>query len=113
MKIEIFRAKRGEGKTKWLFNKAVEAKRADYDLWYVGSFKTMKSLSEMWSAEFHEICPIKFVGSDYELKTYKSAYCFLTDELVENFEKVGFWNKHIMDMNGVWYITMGAEHFIN
>lgn len=37
MKKHIFAAKRGEGKTKWLINKALESQKNGKDIVYVGT----------------------------------------------------------------------------
>ena len=47
--IKIFRANRGEGKTKWLVERAKECAEAGYHLYYIGwipSYKKVKMLYE-------------------------------------------------------------------
>ena len=112
MEMKFFIAARGEGKTKWLFDRAVEARDAGYDLWYIGSSKTMESLSDMWKAELHELCPIKNAGDLSFIKKPRTA-CFLTDNIVQNMEQVGFWKSVVDTIDGVWYITMDKECFVN
>lgn len=112
MEMKFFRAARGEGKTKWLFERAIEAKDAGYDVWYVGNKKTMEHLSDMWKSELHELCPIKNVEDLSFIKKPRAA-CFLTDNLVANMEKVGFWKSVVDTIDGVWYITMDKECFVD
>ena len=113
MEMIFFRACRGEGKTKWLFDQAIRAREAKVDIWYVGNRKTMDSLSKMWIEQFHELCPIKNIGEWRPAESRRNVGCFLTDGLIENIEMVGFWKKVVDDINGVWYITMDKECFID
>ena len=113
MEMKFFRAGRGEGKTKWLFEKAVGAREAGYDVWYIGNRKTMESLSNMWHSELRELCPIQTVGGLSFLTQSSAARCFLTDNFLENIESVGFWKSVVDKMDGVWYITMDKECFVD
>lgn len=110
--VEIFRANVGEGKTKWLVDKAIEASKEPCVIYYVGSKKSMFKLVEMWMAETQTLCPIKSIYENFN-PNYNCPYYFLTDELIENMELVGFWWRNAKDKNGIWYITMGNEDFIN
>ena len=112
MEIKVFRAARGEGKTKWLLEHAIDERNAGYDVWYVGNRKTMESLSYMWQSEFRELCPIKNIG-EWTNSTRSGTYCFLTDNFLENVETVGFWKRVLDRENGVWYITMDKECFVD
>lgn len=112
MEMKIFRCCRGGGKTKWLLERAVEARDTGYNLWYVGGKGTMKSLSDMWMAELHELCPIKNVQDLSFIKKPRSA-CFLTDGLIENMNEVGFWKSVADTVDGAWYITMDKEFFVD
>lgn len=111
--IKIFRANRGEGKTKWLFERAVEARDAGCELWYIGGEKTMITLSEMWRANMHEPCPIKDTKGGYGPQDKDSKHCFLTDEFVANMYVAGFWSNIVKQFDGTWFITMNKEDFVN
>ena len=112
MEMKIFRCGRGGGKTKWLFERAVEARDAGHNLLYVGGKGTMKSLSDMWMAELHELCPIKNI-SEWTRSSRSVENCFLTDNFLENIETVGFWKRVIDREDGAWYITMDKEFFVD
>lgn len=112
MDMKFFRAARGEGKTKWLLDKAVGAREAGYELWYIGNKKTMESLSNMWKSQLHELCPVKHIG-EWHYSPQNGVYCFLTDNFLENVEMIGFW-KGVIDQNdGIWYLTMDKECFVD
>ena len=113
MEMKFFRAGRGEGKTKWLLEQAIGARCAGYDVWYIGNQKTMEALTDMWESELHEVCPIKNVGDTSFLTKSSAACCFLTDNFVENIEKVGFWKSVVDRIDGVWYLTMDKECFVD
>lgn len=112
MEMKFFRAGRGEGKTKWLLEQAIGAREAGYDVWYVGNKKTMEHLSDMWRSAFHELCPIKHIER-WHYSPQNGIYCFLTDNFLENVEMIGFWKGVINQKDGVWYITMDKEYFVN
>lgn len=113
MEMKFFRAARGEGKTKWLLEQAIGARAAGYDVWYIGNRKTMEALVDMWESALHEMCPIKNVGEASVFSKSSAACCFLTDNFVENIEKVGFWKSVVDKIDGVWYLTMGKEYFVD
>lgn len=113
--IKIFRANRGEGKTKWLLDRAIEAKENGYELRYIGNASTMVSIVDMWRAELHERCPIKMLDDWLHIDPSLAKYCFLTDELTANSVKLDIW-KGVFEnrgVDGVWYITMCNEYFVN
>lgn len=112
MNIKIFRANRGEGKTKWLFERAVEAYENGYELYYAGKDTTMDSLLKMWRAEMHSACPIKQLDLLFYADS-KKQYCFLTDELISNLARVGVHLYNIKQTNYIWYATMDKEDFVN
>ena len=112
MEIKIFRANRGEGKTKWLFERAAEAHDEGRELYYVGSDNTMDNLVDMWITNMHSLCPIKKL--DYMFRSdYTKKYCFLTDELIDNIASAGFWMHSVKSTNSVWYATMDKKDFVN
>lgn len=107
--IKIFRANRGEGKTKWLVERAKECAEAGYNLYYIGWMPSYKKVKMLYEATYHEICPIK---SD---EGYKSTTnnCFFTDELMENVTpSFPHWYE-VMEHNSPWFITMSKEDFVN
>lgn len=109
---KIFRAGRGEGKTKWLLDRAVEAHNDGCELYYVGNSKTMFNLVEMWMAETRTLCPIKHIDNEWH-SGFSEKMCFFTDGLIENLYAVDVWREKA-DNNGVtWYATMNKEDFVN
>ena len=112
MEMKFFRAGRGEGKTQWLLERAIDARNAGYDVWYVGNLKTMDSLSDMWRAQMREICPIKHIGQ-WNCSSSGGAYCFVTDNVIDNIETVGFWRSVLNTRDGVWYLTIDKELFVD
>lgn len=109
---KIFRAGRGEGKTKWLLDRAVDAYNDGCELYYVGSQRTMFNLVEMWMAETHTMCPIKNIETGW-CSDSGSKMCFLTDDLITNAMYVGDWNKAAEQHQATWYATMNKEYFVN
>lgn len=110
MNIKIFRANRGEGKTKWLFERAIEERDNGKYLYYVGNEKTMKKLINMWEVTFHEKCPI-VRADDVEYLAY--PHSFFTDEMMSNMCDVNNWLSYAKQVYGEWYITMYNENFVN
>ena len=114
MNVKIFRASRGEGKTKWLVDRAIEAKEAGYELVYIGRNKFRDIFADRWMAEMHEVCPVKSAASIVQYNVDDGVkYCFLTDELMYNFECVNPWKSALSSTDNIWYITMDAEDFVN
>ena len=114
MNVKIFKANRGEGKTKWLVDRAIEAKEAGYELVYIGRNHSKDMFANRWMAEMHELCPVKSAASICQYGIDNSIkYCFLTDELMHDFECVHPWKSALSDPKNVWYITMDAENFVN
>lgn len=114
MNIKIFRANRGEGKTKWLVNQAIEAAEAGYELVYIGGDVARMNFANMWRSEMHNPFPAKSV---YEAmlddKPSEHKYCLLTDDLIENIVGVTSWAHNLSGNEHMWCITMGAEDFVN
>ena len=114
MNVKIFRANRGEGKTKWLVDRAIEAKKAGYELVYVGNKKAQDKFEHRWTAEMHELCPLKSVISIFTPNIdSRVKYCFLTDDLIDNFTCIHPWQDTFSNADNVWYITMDAANFVN
>jgi hypothetical protein len=111
MNVKFFRAYHGEGKTKWLFERALDARNEGCQLLYVGDKKTMQGIVGIWEAEMHEKCPIELASYDNIL--FGNKYCILTDGLTQNMSSVGFCYAVVNDKDGIWYITMDKEDFID
>lgn len=109
---KIFRAGRGEGKTKWLLNQAIYAHNDGCELYYVGSQQTMFDLVEMWMAETHTVCPIKNIETGWH-SYFGDKMCFLTDDLIANAMYVGDWHKAAEQHQATWYATIDKEDFVN
>ena len=109
--IKIFRARRGEGKTKWLVERAAEEYSQGFVPIYVGSGKDFNRVREFWLATIGASCPIQYIERCEYISFEKS--CFLTDELFHNLFGVSFWSREILERGYKWYITMGKEDFVN
>lgn len=109
---KIFRAGRGEGKTRWLLNRAIDAHNDSCELYYVGSQQTMFNLVEMWMAETHTVCPIKNIETGWR-SYFGDKMCFLTDDLIANAMYVGDWHKAAEQHQATWYATIDKEDFVN
>jgi hypothetical protein len=113
MDIKIFRANHGEGKTKWLFERAVEAYDAGYELYYVGTMKSMDGVIQRWMTELQSACPIRDVFQRWLPLVHQQKYCFLTDGVFPNAGYIGDIREHLSQFDGVWYMTMDKENFVN
>lgn len=109
---KIFRAGRGEGKTKWLLDRAIDADINDGELYYVGSKKTMFQLVEMWMAQEHTLCPIKHIENVHHYDLLDKVY-FFTDGLIENIDDVSSVCDTARAKGVTWYVTMNKEDFVN
>ena len=107
--IKIFRANRGEGKTKWLVERAKECAEAGGHLHYVGGVTTFENVKALYEATYQEICPIKR-DDDITFTPYDD---FFTDELIDNLMTVSQYKSYIIENGCDWYITMSKEDFVN
>lgn len=108
--IKIFRANHGEGKTKWLFERAVEEHLNDKHLYYVGTERSKETLIGMWETTFHEKCPI----TDWsESSDIIRPCCILTDEMFANLYDMALWFNFMQRYDATWYITVDKEYFVN
>ena len=106
--IKIFRANRGEGKTKWL----VEQAQIEYDN---GKkcicFGKDEHFANIWASIRHEACPVEFRSHFYGI-SLDSDTCIFIDEFFSNNELRDV--AAAMDVgNATWYITMNKEDFVN
>lgn len=108
--IKIFRANRGEGKTKWLFERAVEERDSGKHLYYIGIEKSIKTLARMWEATFHEKCPITNWSENSDII---SPCCILTDGMFANLYDMALWFNFMKQYDATWYITVDKEYFVN
>ena len=107
--IKIFRANRGEGKTKWLAEKANECASAGRKLYYVGGELTFDGFKRVYESIYHERCPVKFGNVD----DVDRDYCFFTDEFIDNTRAIVKFKPFIVEHGCDWYITMSKEDFVN
>lgn len=110
MNIKIFRANRGEGKTKWLFERAADEYSKGKFLCYVGDRTTMKGFVGLWEANFHEKCPIVHID---DVDRFPDPCCFVTDGIVENLLVDNEWDRPTCIGDDIWYIAAEKEYFIN
>lgn len=109
--VKIFRANRGEGKTKWLVGKIEEVCSQGLTPIYVGSSKDFDKIRDIWFATNNTLCPLKYIDQCSHISFHES--CFFTDELLESAFYVSFWYREILGRGCTWYITMNKEDFVN
>lgn len=106
--IKIFRANRGEGKTKWLVEQAQHAYDAGKLCVCLGKYE---SFANIWASIRHEACPIEFRTHLYNLP-FDTNMCFFVDEFFDN-----DCLRDIVAAMGIgdatWYITMDQANFVN
>ena len=107
--IKIFRANRGEGKTKWLAERIKECSETGGNLYYVGGQTIFESVKMVYEIMYNEWCPLK-----YEEVFYPTSddSCF-TDELIDNLYTVVKHKSSIIESGCNWYITMSKEDFVD
>jgi hypothetical protein len=107
--IKIFRANRGEGKTKWLVERAKECAEEGRQLYYVGNLSTFDGVKSVYEATYCERCPIKYGN----MEDVTRDYCFFTDEFIDNTRYIVDLKPFIVENGCDWYITMSKEDFVN
>ena len=109
--IKIFRANRGEGKTKWLMEMVDEACSMGFEPIYLGSEIKFNRFRESWMLSRGTVCPVKHIDQCKHMSFDKCS--FFTDELVGSLFDVFFCQRRILEQNCPWYITMSKEDFVN
>lgn len=116
LKKTIYRANRGEGKTRWLVNKIIDLQSlmltstnssTDPELVYVGSPGGYELLCHHYETVMNHKCPVKFCQLGNSIK--KNA-AFFTDELMRELPYI---SSEFYKLDGDWYITMEMRDFIN
>ena len=107
--IKIFRANRGEGKTKWLAERIKECADAGFNCYYVGGDMSFRSVKEVYEAIFYERCPLK--RSEESHSTTKN--CFFTDGYFDDLLAIRMQQIGVHSYRDPWYITMSKEDFVN
>ena len=111
----IFKGFRGEGKTNWLANEAIDAYIGiktvsdnidDVVIGYIGSEHNYKAFCEAYESLINHKCPIKHLISD-NFETIKSGI-FFTDGLID---ELPYLPKGLPE-SGLWFITMSSEDFV-
>ena len=108
LKKHIFKANRGEGKTKWLVERALDAEDAGIKVTYLGSFDRYEHFRRVYETISHHNCSITCVGKPGVIID-NCNQSYLTDEFMDEFDKL----PNIQRITtGNWYITMSAEDFV-
>ncbi len=107
----IFKGKRGEGKTKWLVENAIDSVvmtngDAEKKLFYIGNVKQYDVFCMIYQEKMHTKCPIERWEHD-DMRGCDSAILF-TDELMHNINDI----PTALPRDGIWFITMSSEDFI-
>lgn len=108
--IKIFRANRGEGKTKWLAERIKECAEAGECLLYVGQEWTFSNVKRVYEATYKEVCPVEMADA---FRCFTPYDTFFTDELIDNVTSVAKYKSYIIDNGCDWYITMSQEDFVD
>ena len=106
--IKIFRANRGEGKTKWLIDRINESNGT---LYYVGGRTAFENVKRLYEAVYNQVCPLSLASWNDILMTNNN--CFFTDELIDNMITASNYKSYIIESGSPWYITMSKEDFMN
>ena len=109
--MKIFRANRGEGKTKWLVDRAIEAHDEGKILFYAGCEQSQKRFEEAWMAETHTVCPIKNI--EFYGTSSNKPFCVFTDNLLKEMWTTSRWYNFVNEQGYEWYATMDKECFVN
>ena len=105
----LFKANRGEGKTKWLVERALEAEDHAMYHYYLGSKSSYDSFCYQYEAQMHKKCPIQHWPSDQII--YPAGYMILySDELLDALNYLPIISNAV---EGEWFITISGEDFIN
>ena len=111
----IYKSNRGEGKTKWLVENAIDVVTRcnkaltdveDLNIYYVGSLHAYDNFCKMYREIMHTKCPISRWDHD-DMRGCDAAILF-TDELMNDIQLIPY---HLPE-GGTWYITMSAEDFV-
>ena len=109
--MKIFRANRGEGKTQWLVDRAIEAKDNGAILLYAGCEQSQERFEEAWMYATNTVCPIKNI--EFCVPRDRKTYCILTDDLLSELWSVYRWHNFIAERGYEWYVTIDKECFVN
>ena len=110
--MKIFRAARGQGKTKWLVDRIIDCEAEGKDLYYLGSTASYERIVCHYQSTMHKRCPLINMAN----KTphwNANEECFFTDDLMDNLKSVASFASIIRKYDCSWYITMGKEDFVD
>ena len=108
----IYRGNRGEGKTKWLVENAIDSvviagnNQEESMLFYLGTEQKYQNFRSMYEEIMHTKCPIERWDHD-DMRGCDKAILF-TDELMND---INFIPYHLPE-SGIWFITMDASDFV-
>ena len=110
----IYKGYRGEGKTKWLVENAIDsvvisAQNNDEttNLFYIGDIATYNNFVRTYEDIMHTKCPIER-WDHKDMRGCNNAILF-TDELMDNMNYIPC----DIPEGGIWYITMSSEDFVS
>lgn len=105
---KIFKAGRGEGKTKWLCEQLLgemEKGELDTDFIYIGPRASYLAFKDSFMRTYNIPCPIR----PYDEQRIHRKEVFFTDELTHD---MLFFNSYCLPKDGVWYITIESSCFV-
>ena len=109
----IYKGNRGEGKTKWLVENAIDSAviagqhNDGTKLFYLGDYSTYMNFSQTYENIMHAKCPIER-WEHKDMRGCDSAILF-TDELMYNMNII----PSDLPAHGIWFITMDSSDFTN
>lgn len=104
----IFKANRGEGKTRWLVDKALDAIDNNIEPIYVGSREGYDNFCRFYEGFTNHKCKVNYHHAENPLYP-NISHCLLTDELMYEIHCIPYIGP---SCQGDWYITMSSEDFI-
>lgn len=113
MNIKIFKARHGEGKTKWLVEQAQREYDAGKTCYCLGKYE---AFANIWAATRYEACPIEFkrsLSSMPFLPKNDGNLCFFIDEFFLNDAAPDVLLYSKINKDATFYIAMDAENFVN
>ena len=109
----IYRGNRGEGKTKWLVENAIDTvviananEDEDTKIFYIGDYATYDNFRRSYEDIMHTKCPIER-WEHKDMRGCDTAILF-TDELMYNMNCI----PSDLPNDGIWFITMDAVDFV-
>jgi hypothetical protein len=110
--MKIFRAARGQGKTKWLVERIIEHEAEGKEMYYIGSVPSYERVVCLYQSTMHKRCPLINMTDKTPHWNAADEY-FFTDNLMDNLRAVASFAPIIREYSCTWYVTMDKEDFVD